>query len=262
MGERKSYDPGTFCWVDLATTDPEGAKSFYGGLFGWEADDMPVDEQTVYTMLRLGGDYVGGLYRMPADQREQGVPPSWLSHVSVESVDDTVAKAGELGGEALAGPFDVFDSGRMALVADPTGAVFAAWQPGDHTGADRVNDVGCLGWNELNTREPEPASRFYSALFGWELERMEEDGALVYVLIRNSDRMNGGIMPSGEQPEGAPSYWLPYFTVPSCDGAVDRVRELGGTVLVEPFEPGAGRISVASDPQGAVFALFEGETED
>ena len=262
MGKRTHYEPGIFCWTDLATTDAAGAKDFYAGLFGWEAEDAPVGDSATYTMLNLDGDYIGGLYEMPVDQREQGVPPYWLSHVSVESADDTVARARDLGGEVLASPFDVFDSGRMAIIQDPVGAVFSAWQPREHIGAGRVNDVGCLGWNELNTSRPEAASEFYSGLFGWEMEPMEEEGSLAYVLIKNNGWTNGGVMPMSQRHGDAPSHWLPYFNVPSCDGAVTRIRELGGAVLVEPFEPGAGRISVVGDPQEAAFAVFEGETDD
>lgn len=262
MGKRTGYEPGAFCWVDLATTDPEGAKAFYGELFGWQAEDMPVDEEMTYTMVSLGGDYLGGIYAMPADQHEQGMPPSWASHVSVESADAAAEKARDLGGKILAEPFDVFDAGRMAVITDPAGAVLCIWQPRGHAGAGRVNDVGCMGWNELNTREPEKASEFYSALFGWEMEAMEEDGKLSYVLIKNNGWMNGGVMPVTEQHGDAASFWLPYFTVASCDAAAARIKDLGGAVLVEPFEPGAGRISVVSDPQGAAFAIFEGETDD
>lgn len=263
VGKRESYEPGTFCWVELATTDPGGAKAFYGELFGWEAEDMPVGEEMTYTVQRLGGDDICGLYELPADQREQGVPPYWHTLVSVESADAAAEKARSLdSGGALIEPFDVLDAGRMAVIQDPAGAVFSAWQPRAHVGATRVNDVGCLAWNELNTREPEIVSGFYSALFGWELERMEEDGELAYAVIQNNGWPNGGIMPMTEQHGDAPPFWLPYFTVSSCDGVAARVRELGGTVLAEPFEPGAGRISVLSDLQGAAFAVFEGETDE
>lgn len=262
MGKRTGYEPGTFCWVDLATTDTEGAKAFYGELFGWEAEDMPVDEETTYAVMRLGGDDICGLYELPADQREQGIPPYWHTLVSVESADAAAERARDLEGKILAEPFDVLDAGRMSVIQDPLGAVFSVWQPRAHIGATRVNDVGCMGWNELNTRRPERASEFYSALFGWEMEPMEENGKLSYVLIKNKDWMNGNVMPTTEQHGDAPPFWLPYFTVQSCDEIADRIREMGGAVLVEPFEPGAGRISVVSDSQGAVFAIFEGETDD
>ncbi|MCA1687068.1 MAG: VOC family protein [Actinobacteria bacterium] len=262
MGKRKRYEPGTFCWVDLVTTDPAGAKAFYGELFGWEAEDVPAGEAGTYTMLRLGGDEVGGLYEMDAERREQGIPPHWFSYVSVEDADVTASRARELGGMVYGEAFDVGGDGRMAVIGDPTGAMLGAWQPRAHIGARRVNDLGCFTWNELQARDPETAADFYAGLFGWETEPQEQDGQLAYVTIRNADSQNGGMMPMTEQHGDVPNYWLTYFTVPSCDDAVARVRELGGEVLAGPMNVGAGRISVVSDPQGAAFALFEGETDD
>jgi uncharacterized protein len=262
MGKRQHYEPGTFCWIDLATTDPEGAKAFYGELFGWEAEDMPAGEAGTYTMLRLDGDDVGGLYEMDAGQRERGVPPYWFSYVSVDDADAIASRARELGGTVYGEAFDVLDSGRMAVIQDPTGAMLGAWQPRGHIGAGRVNDPGCFTWNELRSRDPETAADFYAALFGWETEPVEQDGNLVYVTIENAGAKNGGIMPMTEQHGDAPPFWLTYFTVPSCDDAAARVRELGGEVLAGPLDLGAGRIAVVSDPQGAAFALFEGETDD
>lgn len=261
MGKRVRYEPGTFSWTDLTTTDAEGAKTFYGGLFGWEAEDMPAGEVGTYTMLRMNGDDVGGLSEMGADQRAQGIPPYWLSYVSVEDADATVARARELGGTVHGEAFDVLDAGRMALVEDPSGAILAAWELRRHIGASRVNDPGCMAWNELQSSDPETAAAFYSGLFGWETQPMEEDGKLVYVTISNAGWMNGGIMPT-EQQDGVPSYWLPYFTVPSSEGAIWKALELGGEALVGPLDIGAGRISVLRDPQGATFAIYEGETDD
>jgi uncharacterized protein len=262
MGKRGHYEPGTFCWVDLMTTDPAGAKSFYGELFGWEAEDMPAGDAGTYTMLRLSGDYVCALYEIGAEGREQGTPPQWFSYVSVEDADAIASRARELGGTVYSEAFDIMDSGRMAVIGDPTGAVLGAWQPRAHIGARRINDPGCFTWNELQSRDPEPAAAFYAGLFGWETEPVKQSGNLVYVTIKNAGRSNGGIMPMTEQHGGAPSYWLTYFTVSSCDSAASKVRELGGEVLAGPLDLGAGRIAVVSDPQGAAFALFEGETDD
>ncbi len=260
MGKRERYEPGTFCWVDLQTTDPEGAKAFYGELFGWEAEDLPAGDAGTYTMLRLDGDEVCGLHLVEAARRELGIPPHWFNYVSVENADATAARVRELGGTAEA--WDVGDDGRVAVIQDPTGAVLGAWQPRQHIGASRVNDPGCLGWNELQSREPEAAASFYTGLFGWETETVEENGEPVYVTIKNRGWSNGGIMPMTEQHGDAPTHWLPYFIVSSCDAAAAKVRELGGGVLAGPLDLGAGRIAVVTDPQGATFALFEGETDD
>ena len=262
MGKREHYEPGTFCWVDLATTDPAGAKAFYGELFGWEVEDMPAGEAGTYTMLSLDGDEVCALYELEAGRREMGIPPHWFHYVSVEDVDAIAARASELGGTVYGEAFDVLDSGRMAIIQDPTGAVLAAWEPRAHAGAGRVNDVGCLTWNELQSRDPGMAGAFYAGLFDWETEPMEENGKLAYILIKNAGSSNGGIMPMTEQHGDAPPHWIPYFTVPSCDGAVAKVRELGGDALAGPLDIGDAKIAVVRDPQGAVFAIFEGETDE
>lgn len=257
MGERTSYDPGTFCWTDLGTTDAEGAKAFYTALFGWEAEDLPVDEQQTYTMLRCGGKQVGALYR-----NDQVPHPAWLSYVSVEDADAMAEKAKGLGANVMQDPFDVLSSGRMVLLQDPTGAVFALWQPKDHFGAELVNDPGALSLNQLNTSDPEAAQSFYKDLFGWRVEFNGTDEQDYWGLY-NGDNLNGGMMPLPEQAAqaGAPSHWLVYFTSADLDASVERLGELGGKMMVPPMPIEVGRIAVAQDPQGAVFALFEGRVD-
>ncbi|HKH09998.1 MAG TPA: VOC family protein [Rubrobacter sp.] len=256
MGLRKRYEPGTFCWADLSTPDVEGARAFYGDLLGWEFRDDEIPGG-VYVEYDGRGDLVGAI-----DQWD-GYPAHWNNYVSVESVDETAAKAEQLGARMIEKPFDLMEFGRMAVFADPGGAVLCVWEPRDHIGAGRVNDAGCMAWNELQTRRPDEAASFYAGLFGWDLEPIEQDGATVYLTIKNSaGRMNGGIMPMSDAHGDAPSYWLAYFTVPSCDAAVARTKKLGGRVLAGPMEPGFGRISVLSDPQDAPFAVFEGETDE
>ena len=214
-------------------------------------------------MLKVDGDEVCALYEMEPERRALGISSHWLSHVSVEGADATAARAEEPGGETLGGAFDLGDVGRMALVQDPAGAVLAAWEPGAHVGARRVNDVGCMTWNELQSREPEEAATFYSYLFGWATEAHEYEGRVAYVTIRNAGSENGGVMPMTEAHGDAPPHWLPYFTVGSCDDAIARVRDLGGRGLAGPIElPQPGSIAVLRDPQGAAFAVYEGETDD
>ena len=262
MGKRTRYEPGTFCWVDLATTDPSGATNFYSELFGWQTEDITGAEGGSYTMLHLDGDEVCALYEMEEERREQGISPHWSSYVSVENVEETASRSRELGGTVLGEPRDVLDMGRMAVIADPAGAAFSAWEPKSWAGSSRVNDPNCFTWNDLQTSHAEAAMGFYKDLFGWKPLPMEEGGELAYVVLQNAGSSNGGIMPADERHGDTPPYWLVYFTVPSCGEAVARTRELGGGVLAEPMEIGAGRISVLSDPQGAPFAIFEGEVDD
>lgn len=256
MGKRTTYEPGTFCWVELTTSDPAAAKAFYGGLFGWEAEDMPVGDGMVYTMLRLDGDDVAALYRTFTE----GTPPSWMSHVSVESADATASRARELAATVISEPFDVLDSGRMTVLQDPAGAVLAAWEPRRHVGAGRVNEAGCWCWNELTTPDVTAAVKdFYSGVFEWAIERRAtpEGAPTIFGIENRVGWRNGNVRETTDQPPA----WTPYFAVESCRDALARVEELGGRALFGPLEVPSGRLGVATDPQGAVFGLVDGQLD-
>src|ERR687898_30331 len=150
MGERTRYEPGTFCWVGLATSDPAGAQAFYTSPFGWQAEDLPAGAAGTFTLLRRGGRDVAILYRQTPEARAAGAPPHWTSFISVEDAGATAARANELGGAAVfREPFDVLEAGRVAAIRDPTGAMVSLWQPRSRIGATLVNDPGALCWNEL-----------------------------------------------------------------------------------------------------------------
>jgi predicted enzyme related to lactoylglutathione lyase len=258
MGERTSHTPGTFSWTDLSTPDPEGAKRFYAGLFGWEAEDTQIPEDAgggVYTMLRLDGKSSAAI-----SAAREGQMTAWTSYITVEDVDATARRAGELGGTVLAEPFDVLEAGRMAVVQDPTGAVFALWQPRDSIGAEIVNTLGALSLNQLNTSDPARAQEFYTALFDWRVEQVA-GGDQPYWGLYNGERVNGGMM---ELPAemGAPPHWLVYFGIDDIDAAAGTIGGSGGTVMLPKTEVPGGHILVAQDPQGAVFGLFAGRFDD
>ena len=201
MGERTHYEPGTFCWVGLATSDPAAAEQFYAGLFGWEAERFSAGEAGTYTMLRRTAHDVAILYRQQPEARAAGAPPHWTSYISVEDADATAARAGELGGAAVfREPFDVLDAGRVAAISDPTGAIVSLWQPRSRIGATLVNDVGALCWNELATTDVERATTFFGELLGWQYET-DESG---YASIRNGGRLNGGIRAQTDRSDGFP----------------------------------------------------------
>jgi len=202
MGERSEYTPGTFCWADLTTTDQQAAKQFYGGLFGWQAEDLPVGDDMVYSIQRIDGKDVAAISVQPQQQRDMGVPPMWNSYVSVESADDTAARAAELGASVHAPPFDVMDVGRMAVIADPQGAFFEIWEPRATIGAQLVNVPGALAWNELASSDIDGSVSFYGGLFGWET-RPFEDSPQRYEVILNRGNGNGGIRPPSA---GEPNY--------------------------------------------------------
>jgi uncharacterized protein len=263
MGKRTKYEPGTFCWVELATTDADAAKSFYTELLGCEAEDRPVGEGMTYKTLHRDGDNLGGLMEQQAAQREAGVPPNWASYVSVEDVDAAAARAAELGGTVHAQPFDVMELGRMAVIQDPTGAIFGTWQPKENIGAQRVNEPGCWCWNELQTRDAEAAKAFYSELFGWSFEPIDTRGGPEMSQVNNATGWRiANLTTMGEQRGGAPANWLVYFAVDSCDDAVSRTREHGGGTLFGPLDIPVGRFAILRDPQGAAFGVLSGQLDD
>ncbi|HEY2719025.1 MAG TPA: VOC family protein [Solirubrobacteraceae bacterium] len=257
MGERTSYTPGTFCWVDLTSPDQPASKAFYEALFGWEAQDMPVDDDgAVYSIMQLDGKDVAAIAPQPQQQREAGVPPLWNSYVSVEDADATLARATELGATAHAPAFDVFDVGRMAVIQDPQGAFFELWQPKRRFGAAYVNAPGAFCWNELMSSDIDASTSFYGDLFGWTFEPFEASPQ-PYQMIKNGEAGNGGItvLP---QP-GMPPSWLVYFGVEDVEQSLAKVEQLGGSKLFGPQDIQIATIAIAQDPQGAVFALYAGE---
>lgn len=247
MATISSYDPGMFCWMELATGDHKAAQAFYGGLFSWTANEMPMPDGNVYVMLQKDGKDVGALYE------NKKTPPNWLSYIAVASADETTARAKELGANVIQAPFDVMDVGRMAVLADPEGAVFAIWQRGRHFGAQVARETHSLCWNELETRQRDKAVQFYGSLFGYQTKVSPE-----YVELHVGETPVGGIMQMHQGMEGVPPHWMAYFCVTSCDDSTAKVQSLGGGVLVPPMDiPNVGRFSVVRDPQGASFALFE-----
>jgi uncharacterized protein len=265
MGKRTSYAPGTFSWVDLATTDADEAKRFYAQLFEWSYTDRDAGGGGTYTEASIDGDPVAGLYSQPDEQRIQGEAPFWFNYVTVESADAAADRVDELGGAVHRDPLDVVEAGRMAVIADPTGAVLGVWEPGGSIGARRVNDPGCLTWNELSTDDPAAAIEFYSALFGWRIDPIDTGGGPPYWTIAHdgaAEGRNGGMRELGREQEGVPPHWMPYFTVRSADETIERAARGGGDALAGPIDIPTGRIAVLRDPQGAVLAIFEGEVDE
>lgn len=257
MQETPEYKPGTFCWVELGTSNSEAAKSFYTNLFGWSYVDNPVGPDMVYTMLKLDGKDVGALYQLSPEMTAEGIPPNWLSYLSVTSADETANKAKAEGATLLKGPFDVFTVGRMAVVQDPTGAVFALWQPGTHKGAGVHNVPSTFCWNELGTRDTKKAGEFYSNVFGW-ARNVQSFGPMEYTMFANGDRPAGGMYGITPDMGNIPPHWLVYFAVDDCDAKVQKATELGATVMKPADDiPGVGRFAILRDPQSAVFAIIK-----
>ena len=255
----KGYPDAVFAWVDLSTNDTEAAKAFYTGLFGWEYDDMPLGDFGFYTMYQIDGHNVAGMGPMPPDM--EGVPPFWSSYVKHSDVDSIAAKTEEAGGTVMMPPMDIFDSGRMGMFQDPTGAVFGVWQPNNHIGAQVVNQPNALVWNELQTRDKEGARAFYRSVFGWG-DNEDESGYVTYAV---DGRVQAGMLQMDENfPDYVPANWMPYFMVEDVEATAAKAQELGGTLMMPPHEAGQmGTFTVIQDPQGAVFTAmqFNGPTD-
>ena len=161
MSIRTSYKQGTPSWVDLATTDQDGAKTFYSSLLGWDWNDMDMGDGAFYSMAQLKGKSAAGAYTQMQDERDMGIPPHWTTYITVDDVDATAAKVESAGGKVHVPPFDVFDSGRMTMIEDPTGGVVGLWQAKNHIGSEIVNEPTAFCWAELMTDDVEKAGAFF-----------------------------------------------------------------------------------------------------
>lgn len=244
----KKYPQGTFSWADVYSTDIEATKKFLTSLFGWTYKDIP---EVNYTLFYLDGHGVAGGSPSP-----DGVSHSyWSSYVSVDSVDDVAKKALGLGANELFPPMDVMEEGRVAGVVDPTGAPIMFWQPKNHIGAQIVNTVGAMCWNELYTHDLAKAKDFYTKLLGWEFSEVPEMNN--YTVITNNGRSNGGAMKITPDMGNFPPNWTVYFTVANMDESLDMVKKLGGAVHMGPMSISVGKIAMIADPAGASFMLIE-----
>lgn len=255
MAHVDKHAPGDFCWLELATTDQNAAKQFYGSLFGWVPNDMPMGPDSFYTIFRLSGRDCAAGYKLTA--QEQGVPPHWNLYISVENADAAQAKAASLGARVEAPAFDVFDAGRMSVLQDPTGAHFTVWQAKRNTGVGITGEPGAFCWADLSTNDPERGKKFYSGLFGWNIAPGEKDPS-GYLHINNGGHFIGGIPPAHVRNPNAPPHWLVYWYVADVDASAAKAKELGATLYVPPMSiEGVGRMAIMADPQGAVSAIFK-----
>jgi predicted enzyme related to lactoylglutathione lyase len=248
--------PGSFCWVELTTPDPEAAKRFYGGLLGWAFEGPDGGEGSPASTATVGGAAVGGIRTLAQATSEAPPGLSWLGYVAVESVDEATMVAAGLGADVIAGPLDVGDAGRMASLLDPEGATVGLWEAGERAGIDLAKAPGALFWNELASRDVDMIAGFYATLFDWELSTVEM-GAMRYTQFVNEGTPAAGMLGMTAEWGDLPSHWMVYFAVEDCDASCDRVTELGGRVCVPATDIPPGRFAVVEDPQGATFSIIK-----
>jgi uncharacterized protein len=267
MTGQDRYIPGVPCWIDTTQPDPDAAAAFYGGLFGWELEDTSSPEARYFLARLRGGDVAG----IGSAQEGQA---TWNTYVWVQDADETAAKVRDAGGSVLLEPDDVGDWGRMAVFSDPAGAAFSVWQAKAHRGAAIVNEHGSLNFNDLHTRDVEGARSFYGAVFGWEVLGVGDFQAWALAgygdLLeqRNPGTRQGmadmgaperfedvvaSLVPIPEDQADTPPHWGVTFAVDDSDAIAERATELGGRVVVPPFDAPWVRMTVIADPQGASF---------
>ena len=210
-------------------------------------------------MFTVGEAPVAGIMDLPEEARAGGAPPHWLGYVSTPDTDATVEKAKGLGAQVLVEPKDIPDVGRLAVLCDPQGAVFAVFTAAtDSPGREGPPAVGEFSWHELTTSDHQAAFDFYAALFGWvKTTAMEMGDQGTYQMYGTGERELGG-MYDLHSAIPAPPHWLLYVRVADLDAAIETLKSLGGQVLNGPEDvPGGDRVAQCMDPQGAAFALHE-----
>ena len=253
MVERSSYPPGVPSWTDLGTNDPAGARDFYGQLFGWEFDISPDEQTGHYTMVVKAGKNVAGVSGIPVTEQ----PPAWSTYFATDDVQKVAELVTANGGAIVMGPMAVGPAGSMVMWQDPTGAFAGAWQAGEHTGAQLVNEPGTLTWNELNTRDLAASAAFYTAILPVTAHDMSAEGFLYQTLQVDGRDVAGMWQISAEVPAEVPPHWAVYFSVADADAAVSRAAELGATVSMPAKDSPYGRFAGLLDPQGASFYVIQ-----
>ncbi|MET7331516.1 VOC family protein [Nonomuraea sp. NPDC005650] len=246
------YLPGAPCWIEVHTPDAEAADAFYTGLFGWQSGTLG-PEFMDYRFCQVDGKTVAGISQVTGDEWR----PAWVTYFQVPDCDVIAKTIEQAGGTVLFPPSDVEGQGRMAIFADPAGAVFAAWQPGRTKGLDLVTEPGSLGWVELYTPDPAAIRAFYQAVFGWRIEDMPM-GDLSYPVISPAEGGETSAIAGIVQLQpGDTPHWLPYFEVPDCDATAAVAQRLGGTLEAPATDvEGVGRMAFLIDPHGARFAAI------
>lgn len=253
MPTRTNAAIGAPAWIDLSTSDPKRARTFYTDLFGWTADE-PDEEFGGYFMFSHAGGPIAGCMPSANDPQRQDV---WSVYLATDDIDKTLSAAASSGGTVVVPAMPVGDAGTMAFVTDPSGAGIGVWQPKEFFGFATYAETGAPGWWELMTTDYAAAVDFYRNAFRWDTATMGDSDEFRYTVQMVGELQSAGIMDaSGFLPEGVPSHWSVYFAVDDADGALERVGELGGSVTTAAEDTPYGRLATAADPTGAQFKLI------
>lgn len=247
---------GEFVWYELLTSDPKAAIAFYSEVIGWKTEAFG-DPSMNYNMWVGSEGPLGGVMQLPEEAKAMGAPPHWMSNVTVDNLDASLAKLKELGGKVYNGPNEIPTVGRFAVVADPQGATLSLFQPaGDGMKAPDPAKQGHFCWSELATSDHNAAFNFYSALLGWEKKTSMDMGPMgTYEIFGKGDKQLGGMF---IRPKEMPAnVWMYYTSVDDLEAASGRATRHGAKLVNGPMDVPGGRISQFVDPQGAFFALHQ-----
>ncbi|MGW1892984.1 VOC family protein [Streptomyces sp. NPDC002004] len=243
--------PGMPCWVSLMVHGMTATQDFYHALFGWEFRPGP-QQLGPYVRALLDGKEVAGIGQLPPDRH---LPIAWTPYLASEDVDATAERVRHCGGTVGVGPLDAAEAGRMAIAADPAGAVFGIWQTAAHLGMAVSGVPGAPAWSELITRETATVAKFYEAVFGYEEEAVVSAG-FDYVTLHLQGRPVAAVHGLGRAlPRDRGAHWMTYFEVADVDEVVERITELGGHVVKAAWDGDRGRVATVADPEGAVFTV-------
>lgn len=242
-----NFAPGMPCWADLSVPDIDLARTFYTAVAGW---DVPPGNPEFggYTIAAVGGQAVAGIGPLMGD-----AITAWTLYFASQDADATEAAIVAAGGTVLHSAGDVGDFGRMLIAADPSGAVFGVWQAGQMDGFGAPGTTGSFAWCDLRSSDPDAARAFYASVFGFAYTPLEMAGPAYATFSLGDDAPPMGGMGDMMGNDGIPSHWLVYFAVADADASAASARELGGTVMADPFDTPFGRMVPMADPAGAGF---------
>jgi len=264
MPQFKTHAPGTACYVELVSPDPDGSRDFYMTLFGWDVRNEDLGEHGIYTQFLKDGDVVAALFKLSDEMAAAGTPPNWGVYLSVEDVDKEAERAKDLGASVIMGPMDVFTHGRMTVLGDPQGAVFCLWQAKDHLGVGCKDEPGALCWTEIMTSNAAAAVDFYSQFFGWTSQEMPlGEGQPPYIILGPTpETPSTGLIEIQPEMGPIPPHWLAYFQVDDLAVTHGKAVDLGAKSLMPPTDiPGGSQFCMIQDPQGAVCGIYQAGPE-
>lgn len=244
---------GAPCWIDLYSSETEKATAFYGGLFGWKAEQPDPRFGGYFTFTKDGKHVAGCMGNDGSTSR----PDAWTIYLETDDIDKAAERTVASGGLVEYPPMQVAENGSMAIVRDPGGARVGVWQPDQVEGFDVIDEAGTPAWFELHTRAYRESVDFYRSVFGWSTKVMSDTEDFRYTTLVDGDGQRAGIMDAtAHQQASEPAAWSVYFNVEDADRALEQVEMLGGSIVQPATDTPYGRLAQVADPTGTVFRLI------